>query len=512
VGWFLIFLEFLVFFCVSLPAKTINVFLASGQSNAKEYWSSGIEDELNNLSPNKNIVIVKSIHSGAKILDWWDDGPQALYYEDLSLINSKIQEIILEGNTPVFKGLFWFQGEGDTISYDNMDLYKERFISMINQFQYDTNSSELVTILNAVDTNQDPYYDNPENVYFRTREHMDYMRKILFDLGDELNGFTMDTRFYNRYDAWHIYGTDLKNLGIATAERYHLEYDLKDNIEIYLLAGQSNAKPNLANAIERELNLLNPNKSIIVVNSHHPGDWLLSWWDLSTGAGENCYRDISLIEEYIQKITDVNKSPIFKGIIWFQGEGDSGSYNSMQFYKEKFKNYINYIQNYFSAGNNFELVINLIDGNPDPYYDNSVNLGGRTRDQINYMRNILSELSSELNALEIDTRSFARTDAWHIDNSEFASLGEYTAEKIFFKSHLKNYNIRILNIENGESLEIFFEAPINISNWKIKYTKTPCDNDLLNVTDYILEELTPGSYILKLKNIDEDGFFRIFSP
>ena len=202
----------------------VEVYLASGQSNAKAVWAQSIEDNLNRLRTGPDIVVVHTTHPGAWLSSWWYNGsPQINYLLDITILQNKITDLINQGKTPVFKGLFWFQGEGDTGAYSAMNDYKERFNSIIDKLANDTGFNDFFISIVVIDINSDPFFDNPENSLGRTREDIEYMRSILFELAHELNGFAVDSRHYERVDLFHLPTDALISLGEYIAEKYYLD-------------------------------------------------------------------------------------------------------------------------------------------------------------------------------------------------------------------------------------------------------------------------------------------------
>ncbi|MGB0258658.1 MAG: sialate O-acetylesterase [Coraliomargarita sp.] len=208
----------------SAVAREVDVFLAAGQSNAKLSWSNSIESTLNELRSEKEIRVVHSFHPGNWLNRWWNEIPQSNYTDNLAALETAFTEIEQAGKEPVFRGLFWFQGEGDSGSYSNMDLYKERFKSYVDQLKSDMSQATITTVIVAIDGNQDPFYDEPSNLAGRTRAQVEYMRNIHFELGVELDGFTVDSRDYIRGDAWHMTTSELQSLGQLIGEKYFLDY------------------------------------------------------------------------------------------------------------------------------------------------------------------------------------------------------------------------------------------------------------------------------------------------
>ena len=111
---------------------------------------------------------------GQAIGSWWWDGnedlvfnaPNILYKQQFfdaanpgtGTLDAKFQEIINAGNTPRFRGLFWFQGENDG-GYNGSstpnaatpdDIYKIRWNGFVDQIAADVGSSDFHFVVNTV--------------------------------------------------------------------------------------------------------------------------------------------------------------------------------------------------------------------------------------------------------------------------------------------------------------------------------------------------------------------------
>ncbi|WPJ96431.1 sialate O-acetylesterase [Coraliomargarita algicola] len=211
-------------------AKEIDVYLAAGQSNAKAIWAQSIQSELRRLSNNQDLQVVHSHHPGNWLNAWWkDDQPQKNYTDNYNAVQAKFKQILAAGNTPIFKGIFWFQGEGDTRSPRDKALYKARFKAYIHRLESDFQSSEITPVITVIDGNSAPKYDDPKNLAGRTRQDVEGMRKILFELSEEVNGLAVDSRDYKRGDAWHIESSDLIALGQESAQLYYEKFLAPNN-------------------------------------------------------------------------------------------------------------------------------------------------------------------------------------------------------------------------------------------------------------------------------------------
>jgi len=209
-------------------AQEVDVFLAAGQSNAKATWSNSIEMTLNRLRPEKETVVVHSYHSGNWLYAWWNESPQQNYYDNLTALEAEFSELRSTGKEPIFRGVFWFQGEGDSGSYSTMNLYKERFKNYLAQLELDMEGDQIKSVIVVIDGNQDSFYDEPTNLAGRTRAQIEYMRNIHVELGLELDGFAVDSRDYQRGDAWHLSSAELGSLGQRIGEKYFLNYWLSN--------------------------------------------------------------------------------------------------------------------------------------------------------------------------------------------------------------------------------------------------------------------------------------------
>ncbi|WPJ96291.1 hypothetical protein SH580_01065 [Coraliomargarita algicola] len=114
---------------LTAQAAPVHIYLAAGQSNATASWSNSIESRLNELSPSPRHLVVNSIHSGNWMPLWWNEVPKGNYVDDSNKLQKAIDAVKAEGDTPIFKDLFWIQGEGDSKSVAHIKSYKERFIA-----------------------------------------------------------------------------------------------------------------------------------------------------------------------------------------------------------------------------------------------------------------------------------------------------------------------------------------------------------------------------------------------
>ena len=185
-------------------------------------------------------------NSGDWLQNWYTDAPQANYEADFfntsgtGYLETQLQAIEANGDNYVFRGFFWFQGEGDTGSDGAMDVYAARFTSMLDTLRSDLGLTAPINFtLAVIDANPDSFYDTPANLANRTRADIERMRSIQFAMATDSNGSQVDTRGYNRTDAWHLDSTSLIQLGTAMAQEHIDTFAVPEpsSVALLVLAG-----------------------------------------------------------------------------------------------------------------------------------------------------------------------------------------------------------------------------------------------------------------------------------
>ena len=244
-------------------------------------------------------------------------------------------------------------------------------------------------------------------------------------------------------------------------------------INVFFAGGQSNATAAWADAITAELVADPAYDNVVMVHSYHPGNWLQTWY--TTGVQANYETDFfnasqtGVLEAQLAAITAAGDTYVISGFFWFQGEGDTGSTEAADLYESRFMAMLNQIKT--DAGLNYEIPFTLavIDANPDDFPE------GRTLEQINYLRNIQqNELAvAANNGTSVDTRGYARTDAWHLTTEAKQSLGTVMAQQhiatfttdVFFMGGQSNADIEVaLGIEDTLRKSGHFNNPTVVWN------------------------------------------------
>ena len=212
----------LFFFLVSSAnAAVIDVFFAGGQSNATDAWADGLSSTLN--AQYDNALVVYQNHPGMWLRSWYNGVPKALYEEDFyndsdtGLLQSQLDGIVANGDTYNFSGFFWYQGESEITSENDVNQYATRFNAMLDQIQSDLSLDPFRFVIAAVDANR-PLLKDLEV------EQIEAMRAVQFEIGDQALGMSYDVAAggYNWIDndKWHLDEDSARQLGIDMATAY----------------------------------------------------------------------------------------------------------------------------------------------------------------------------------------------------------------------------------------------------------------------------------------------------
>lgn len=211
-----------------------------------------------------------------------------------------------------------------------------------------------------------------------------------------------------------------------------------DVVNLYFAGGQSNAKASWASAIEAELNTVVSN--VELVHTNHSGNAMSQWY--TTTAQANYDADFfnaggtGVLQSRIAAIEAAGDQPIFRGFFWFQGESDTGSTNTMDQYTARYNGMLAELKSDLGISNDVDFTMALIDMNPDPFYDDPANTGGRTRGDIEYMRMTQSNICNSANGAFEDTRGYNRLDTWHLPEADLITLGTRMAD-----THLETFGV-----------------------------------------------------------------------
>ncbi len=189
---------------------------------------------------------------------------------------------------------------------------------------------------------------------------------------------------------------------------------------VFFAGGQSNAKASWGAAIASGLRA-GYGSNLVMVHVNHSGEAMDRWFTTLPRANySNDFFNASgtgALQAQIQAITDAGDEAVFQGFFWFQGETDTGSTASMDAYTNRFSAMMAQLKTDLALTNDVHFTMAIIDGNPDPVYDDPANTGGRTRADIDYLRARQIGISSSPNGSYVDTRGYERSDLWHVKTS-----------------------------------------------------------------------------------------------
>lgn len=195
-------------------------------------------------------------------------------------------------------------------------------------------------------------------------------------------------------------------------------------ISLFFCGGQSNAKVQWADAIEAALIEYGVTNAQVVW-AYHPGEWLYQWYmttpqanylaDFDDSAGGGTLRDA------IDAIELAGNTWSLDGFFWFQGEGDTGNVVDQAAYFDRFTAMLSQLADDFGVAGP-PVSVAVIDANQDPFYDDPANLAGRTRADIEAVRSQLFAIGALPGNSAVDTRGYARTDAFHLTTAELQRL------------------------------------------------------------------------------------------
>jgi len=209
--------------------------------------------------------------------------------------------------------------------------------------------------------------------------------------------------------------TMLAGLSIATTT-------LAEDIDLFIVTGQSNARPAFALGIESGLRASGEFDNVVVYNAQRSGNWLSQWMTDSNGeysyAG-NFLEDLwapdgsSGLQQLIADLESDGDTVTVRGFFWWQGEGDTGSVNAQNTYSERLQWMISELQGYYG---DFDVMLTLIDWNTA--FPQSLENIGRTPADVEAIRDALVDAAVSMDAMYFDSRGYPRADLWHVASSD----------------------------------------------------------------------------------------------
>lgn len=195
-----------------------------------------------------------------------------------------------------------------------------------------------------------------------------------------------------------------------------------DEISLFVVTGQSNARSQYAIGIEAGLRASGQYDRVVVFNKRRGGNWLNQWIVNNAGnfsPGTNMLEDLwapdgsSELQQLIDSLENDGHIVTIKGFFWFQGESDTINAGSRNTYQARFSWMIEQLRDQYG---HFDLLVTLIDWNPDRTQE--LLDGGYTPEGVEHLREVLRDTASQLGGVTHDSRGYPRSDLWHVSVSD----------------------------------------------------------------------------------------------
>ncbi|MFK7759765.1 MAG: sialate O-acetylesterase [Phycisphaerales bacterium] len=194
-----------------------------------------------------------------------------------------------------------------------------------------------------------------------------------------------------------------------------------DEISLFVVTGQSNARANYALGIESGLRASNQWENVKIYHSQRGGNPLSNWVAGVDGVfseSTNYTQDLwaadgsSALQQMIADLESQGHTVTVEGFFWFQGESDTLSIPDIQQYRSRINWMFNTLRGHYG---NFDLVMTIIDYNRER--PDFIEILGPPAENIEALRTILVESASDLSAATMDSKGWARLDRWHVGDA-----------------------------------------------------------------------------------------------
>jgi hypothetical protein len=179
-------------------------------------------------------------------------------------------------------------------------------------------------------------------------------------------------------------------------------------VQVYLLAGQSNANAGVESGVESTMNNWLGAANFELVRSEHGGSPLWMWSNGGT-RGTNYMDDLAALAGRMESIEAAGDEAVFGGLLWVQGESDIFAPSTISIYDDRFQAMLGFYQQDLGLAEAPTYTVGLVDANQSPAYDSQVN-----RADVEALRTVLFSLGEAENGGAVDMRGYDRTDIWHL--------------------------------------------------------------------------------------------------
>lgn len=195
-----------------------------------------------------------------------------------------------------------------------------------------------------------------------------------------------------------------------------------DSISLFVVTGQSNARPNYALGVESGLRASGKYERVVVYNKRRGGSWLNQWINSSGGdysPSTNMLEDLwsqdgsSELQQLIASLEADGHSVTLEGFFWFQGESDTINAGSRATYAARFTWMINKLREEYGP---FAILVTMVDWNHN--LTQQLLDDGYTPEGVEELRTVQAQVAQELGGISFDSRDYIRADLWHVGGSD----------------------------------------------------------------------------------------------
>jgi hypothetical protein len=208
------------------------------------------------------------------------------------------------------------------------------------------------------------------------------------------------------------------------------------HVDIVIVAGQSNARPQFAEGVSAALDASDRYDEPEVFHRFHSGNKIREWVAGSGlyEPGPNYLEDFwspegdGDLQQRVAELEDRGLTWDIVGFVWFQGEADSAREYDRVPYPSRFLYMLNALEFHFGLDHDIPFVITLIDYNGD---EDALANAYRTPEDIELTREMQQGIGDDAAVgAWIDSRPWPRLDLWHVGEHGHPS-GVYAPSEAF---------------------------------------------------------------------------------
>lgn len=129
---------------------------------------------LNEMFPDDDIYLVKYSEGRTNLhVDWNPDGTGAHYNTLKATAEAALQDLVVNGLSPIISGMIWMQGERDSQYADMAAAYETNLTNLIETVRDDFSTSDMPFVVGRSTTCFGDYYDQVRAAQVSVAEQMD---------------------------------------------------------------------------------------------------------------------------------------------------------------------------------------------------------------------------------------------------------------------------------------------------------------------------------------------------